>query len=157
MIVTDLAHLHEQVALTPQMAKTIDFLARVAPQAATLPDGRVEIDGDAAYALVQSYTSFPERDVLTLEGHRRYIDVQYVAAGEEIIYWGFIDQIKEITMPFDASQDAWLGTLPIDAAVPLVLPSGFLAVLYPTDAHAPRFAVDAPGAVKKIVCKVAVA
>ena len=40
-------------------------------------------------------------------------------------------------MPYDPAKDAWLGTVPTDEITPVRLAAGQLAVLYPTDAHAP--------------------
>ena len=79
MIVTDLPHLAEQVALTPALRKALRFLDRIQGQALT--DGRIEIDGANAYALVQSYETLYD-DVWMFEGHRTYLDIQYIAVGE---------------------------------------------------------------------------
>jgi YhcH/YjgK/YiaL family protein len=118
-----------------------------------LPDGRVEIDGEDAFALVQSYET--QTGDWLFEGHRKYLDIQYVASGEEVIGWAHIERAT-VTMPYDPVKDVWLGTVPAAEITPVRLAAGQLAVLYPTDAHAPRHAAGAAMAVKKIVVKVAV-
>jgi YhcH/YjgK/YiaL family protein len=152
MIVTDLAHLAEQAALTPALQKALAFLHGLAGQ--PLPDGRIEIDGSNVYALVQSYETQAGGD-WGFEGHRKYLDIQYVVAGEEVIGWAFLDRAT-VTMPYDTTKDAWLGTVPTAEITPVRLAAGQLAVFYPTDAHAPKHAAGVPGPVKKIVVKVAV-
>ena len=151
MIVTDIARLANQAMLTPALQRALAFLQTL--PAGPLPDGRIEIDGEDAFALVQSYET--QTGDWLFEGHRKYLDIQYVASGEEVIGWAFIDRAT-ITMPYDPAKDAWLGAVPTDEITPVRLAAGQLAVLYPTDAHAPRHAAGAAMAVKKIVVKVAV-
>ena len=43
---------------------------------------RYDIDGDKVYAMVQGYDSKPKAEGFW-ESHRKYLDVQYVAAGAE--------------------------------------------------------------------------
>jgi biofilm protein TabA len=150
MIVTDLEHALQQVALTPALRKAFDFLRQHGAEA--LADGRVDIDGERAYALVQSYETRVEPK---FEAHRKYLDIQYMAAGEEIIGWAFIDRMI-VDAAYDAAKDVCLGHVPPEDMTPVRLSAGQLAVLYPTDAHAPRLAAGTPTSVKKIVVKVAV-
>ncbi len=152
MIVTDLEGFATQASLTPQLRAALDFLRSVRGQ--QLSDGRIEIDGERAFALVQSYDTLAGGD-WTFEGHRRYIDIQYIASGEEIIGWAPAEDAS-ITDPYDAAKERWLGTVPEARATAVRLGAGQLAVLYPSDAHAPKRAWDKPSPVKKIVVKVLV-
>lgn len=152
MIVADLAHLRDQVVLTPNLEKAIDFLLSAGQD--DLPVGRLPIDGDRVYAEVQAYDTV-EGDIATFEGHRTYLDIQYVAAGEEIIAWASIDDVTETT-PYHAEHDYWLGTADADRVTPVRLKAGQLAVLYPVDLHAPRRAAGRSSAVRKLVVKVAI-
>jgi biofilm protein TabA len=151
MIVTDLDKAAEQIPQSAGLKKAIDWLKSVRGQ--ILPDGRVDIDGDKVYALCQSYET--KGGEMVFEGHRKYIDVQYVAQGAEIIYWTYSEQAT-VTRPYEDAGDYWLGTMPIDMWTGVRLTSGQLAVLFPTDAHAPCRMAQKPMQVKKIVIKVAV-
>jgi biofilm protein TabA len=151
MIVTDLEHAPEQVALTPALQKAFAFLRQVRSQ--TLVDGRMEIDGDQVFALVQSYDTKCSEP--KFEAHRRYLDIQYVVSGEEIIGWAFLDRMI-VTTPYDEAKDVCLGRVPEPEMTPVRLSAGQFAVLYPSDAHAPKLAAGVPTSVKKIVVKVAV-
>ncbi len=153
MIVTDLEHATQQIALTPSLQKAIDFLRQA--RGRELPDGRVEIDGNTVYALVQSYETAPVSQA-RLEAHRKYVDVQYVASGEEVIGWVSTDRLTP-AVPYDDAKDVWFGSVPLNEMTPVRLAAGQLAVFYPPDAHAPRLAAGVPACVKKIVVKVKVA
>jgi biofilm protein TabA len=152
MIVCDLEHAAEQIRITPALQKAIDFLRQARDQ--VTPDGRVEIDGTRVFALFQSYetmtTTMPK-----LEAHRKYIDVQYIAAGVEVIGWAPLETLM-ITDPYNDANDVLFGSMPLDEMASVRLCVGQLVVLYPADAHAPKLAAGAPSPVKKIVIKVAV-
>lgn len=151
MIAVKLEDAARQVPGGSGLRKAIDFLRR--PGAANLPDGRHGIDGDKVFALVQRYgTQAAERP--RFEAHRKYVDVQFVASGAEVIGWVPLGLVR-VDEPYDADKDVCFG----EAAggwTPVRLEAGQLAVLYPEDAHAPRLAAGAPGRVAKIVVKVAV-
>ena len=151
MIITDLAHLSQQAELSPALAMALAYLEQVAGQ--PLPDGRVDIDGADVYALVQSYETLAGEP--RFEVHRRYIDIQYVVSGTEIIGWAPLPAMV-VTDGYDPAKDIAFGCVPPDQVTLVRLHVGQLAVLYPSDAHAPKLAAGVPGPVKKIVVKVAV-
>ncbi len=153
MIVTDLDNLPRQVAMTDGMAKAIAFLR--AAQGRTLDDGRVDLDGERVFALIQSYATLDPAQTPVFEAHRKYLDVQYIAAGEEVIGWAPLDRVS-VTQPYTEAGDALLGTVAEADLTRVLVPAGYLAVLWPPDAHAPKLSAAAPSAVKKIVVKVAV-
>jgi biofilm protein TabA len=153
MIAAQLDHMTTQISPTPNMQKALDFLRQV--RGASLPDGRTEIDGDRVFALVQSYETGAAGDPVHFEVHRKYIDVQYVAAGQEVIAWASTDHLT-VTDAYDEAKEAWFGIARAADTTFVRLRAGELAVLYPTDGHAPRLADGEPAAVKKIVVKVAV-
>lgn len=153
MIVTDLENLPRQVGLTPGLAKAINFLRETRGQ--DLADGRVEVDGDTVFALVQSYATLDPSQPPLFEAHRRYLDVQYIVSGEEVIGWAPLDRLS-VTRPYDEASEAVLGTVAADDMTRVLVPAGFLAVLWPSDAHAPKLSARGPRPVKKIVVKVAV-
>jgi biofilm protein TabA len=154
MIVAKLENLAGQMAPTSPLLQALNFLERLL-QGAELPDGKVEIDGENVFAFLQSYQTTTPGETIVCEAHRKYIDVQYVVAGEEFIAWAPIEDLA-VTKAYDEAGDAWLGTVPASGCTFVRLEAGQLALLYPTDGHAPRLATGAPAPVKKIVVKVAV-
>ena len=152
MIVTDLNNIDYQVLMTLSLRKAFDFLR--GRNLYALPDGRVDIDGDRVFALVQRYETV-RTEAPMFEYHRKYIDVQFLAKGEEVIGWAITETMK-ITKAYDEKTDICFGTVKKDKWTPVLLQAGLTAVLWPEDAHAPKLAADDPTQVMKIVVKVAV-
>ncbi len=152
MIVTDLNHSDHQAPMTPSLRKAFDYLR--GRDIHVLPDGRVDIDGDTVFALVQRYETV-RTEAPKFEYHRHYLDVQFIVSGEEIIGWATSETMK-ITEAYDEKKDICFGTVKKGKWTPVSLQAGQVAVLWPEDAHAPRLATGEPLPVMKIVIKVAV-
>jgi biofilm protein TabA len=150
MIVTDLKHINAQCPMTNGMIKAVDFLRLRGIH--ELPDGRVEIDGERVFALVQRYETL-NPGAPKFECHRKYIDVQYIVSGEEVIGWTPVERMT-ITEAYDADRDICFGASSGEWTAVRLL-AGQMAVLYPDDGHAPKLAARAPSRVMKIVVKVA--
>jgi len=151
MITADLKNAAGRVFASPGLGKALDFLRR--PGTASLPDGKYEIDGERVFAMVQRYETLAQA-APKFEAHRKYIDVQFMAAGAEIIGCAPLEKLA-VTEIYDGEKDVCFGAVPAGEWTPLRLERGELAVLWPEDAHAPRLAAGAPAPVTKIVVKVA--
>ena len=115
---------------------------------------RTELDG-GAFGLEQVYVS-KQRANGFFESHKRYIDVQVIIEGSEVLE--VVDagklQLQEDRTP---EKDLLVYRMADPASVsPLRLDAGDCAVLFPVDAHMPGLAVGAPALVRKIVVKVPV-
>ncbi|OGO38481.1 MAG: hypothetical protein A2W35_17150 [Chloroflexi bacterium RBG_16_57_11] len=152
MIVTTLAHMEEQLKWTPALQVAFSFLRSI--DAGNLQDGRIVIDGERVFAIVSAYTTKIKESHIEMEGHRKFIDLQYLAQGEESICWAPAEQVP-VTTPYQSESDAWQGELPLESVTWVRLAPGQVAVLYPSDAHAPQYVFESPAPVKKIVVKVA--
>lgn len=160
MIVSDLKHIWRQVVGNPLLEKALEFLQGTVGR--TLDDGRITVDGDRVYALVQSYETSPApAGGPLLEAHRKYIDIQYIAEGVEAIGCA-PTELLNVSAAYDPAKDVEFGTVPRASLTLVRLAAGQLALLWPEDAHAPKLAAAAgdapaqPAQVKKIVVKVAV-
>ncbi|MSU47208.1 MAG: DUF386 domain-containing protein [Lacunisphaera sp.] len=151
MILDTLANCSQYTPLSPRFARAFAFL-RDLPDNASI--GRHEIDGEEIYAFVQQHMTKPVAEK-QLEAHRKYIDIQYVVKGREIIYWAPLAQLTHVTMPFDPNVDAALFS-GIPDMVPVPVRPGQFVLLFPEDGHAPSCAWDAPTEVLKVVVKVMV-
>jgi biofilm protein TabA len=134
-------------ALSPRLALGLDYIMGFDPNTAV---GRVALDGDNVYALVQSYQPTPASQ-RPFESHRAYIDIQYIAAGEEIIGFSPLDLLT-VTMPYSAEKEAALYTGADDR--PLFMSRGDFTILFPQDGHKPGCLWREPGPVKKVVVKI---
>ncbi len=152
MIVAKLERAMEQTAATPAFEKAYRFLLDSRGRA--LEAGRIEIDGDRVFALVQNYETRAGGETL-FEAHRKYADIQFIVAGEEAIGWAPIE-LMAVTADYDPAKDVVLGTVPPGEVTLLNLRAGEVGVFYPSDAHAPKLASGSPSRVVKIVVKVEV-
>jgi len=151
MILDTLSHSARYESLNPHFAKAFAFLRTVD---GTQSLGRHDLDGDACFALVQTYETKPEAQAL-FEAHRKYIDVQFVHSGQESILWAPLASMQEQTMPYDETKDAALWKLLPDVT-PLHMSAGHFAILFPQDAHAPGVVWEKTESIFKVVVKVAV-
>jgi YhcH/YjgK/YiaL family protein len=133
--------------LSPAFRLGFEFLQRFDP---ATPDGRIALDGDRVFALVQSYATTPASERM-FEAHRIHADLQFVASGEEAIYYSPLTRLRENT-PYSAEKDIALFDGEND--IPLVMPPGFFAILLPQDGHKPCCVWGAPAPVKKVVVKI---
>ena len=150
MIVDNLSNSKMYYGLSNKFEKAFDFIKKVEEE--NLPVGKYEIDGTELYGLVQEYTSkIGEQG--KLEGHRRYIDIQYIISGVEIIEVIDISKAKANTEYNDIKDIEFYDNN--EKAGKIVLEAGEYAILYPNDIHKPGMTFgEKPTTVKKIVVKV---
>lgn len=153
MIVGDLFTISTQTALTPGIVQALDFLSSA--QLPELPDGRIEIAGSQVFVILSTYETRPVSKIIEVEGHRRYLDLQYLAEGEEMIGWA-PEPVVPKASGYDFDRDAWTGPLPADRLSWIRIWRGMGMLLYPSDGHAPQFATGEPSPVRKVVVKIAV-
>ena len=113
--------------------------------------GRYELDGDNIFYMLQSYDTDPDKTVS--EAHRKYIDIQFMVEGEEIIGVADISSEKELTEAKEEN-DVWFYNCKTE---PLILSAGKYMVLYPNDLHCPGVATNGKALTcRKVVVKVKV-
>ena len=135
--------------LGPNFEKAVAFLQR--KDLMRLPNGRYELDGENAYAMVQE-ANLRVWGSGKPELHHKYFDIQLPLSGEETIGVGAFD--PKIPGDFDEEKDCgFYDETPVE---PLTLCPGEFAILHPkTCAHAPCCSEDAAGTtIRKIVVKV---
>lgn len=136
--------------ILPAVTTALEKMAAYTPD--NYPGGKVEIDGDNLFLLLNTYETRDPANA-QFEAHEKYIDVMYMVEGEEIIYVKPTDCLQEITKPYDQAIDALLAKLD-DDAIPVRLTAGTFVILFPQDAHAPACYDTVPQTVKKIIGKV---
>ena len=144
-----LANAGKYAELGPHFAKAIEFLQR--KDLMRLPNGRYELDGENAYAMVQEVT-LKAWGTGRPEVHHTYFDIQLPLSGEEMIGVGRFDP----TTPGEFDEEKDIGFYDGASIEPLALCPGQFAILYPEIcAHAPCCSEDAAGmTIRKIVIKV---
>lgn len=113
---------------------------------------RVKLAG-GAFALEQVYLPKP-RSAGFFESHRRYIDVQVIVAGEELME---VEEIARLVVaePYNPERDL-IKYADTAAAAVLRMRTGDAAVFFPEDGHMPSLHWRGPGLVRKTVVKVPV-
>lgn len=113
---------------------------------------RIELGG-GTFALEQAYRTKPRAEGF-FESHRKYIDVQIVVAGEEVMEVEDITRLV-VAMPFVAERDLIKYAEPA-ASSRLAMRAGDVAVFFPEDGHMPSIHSQGPVLVRKSVVKVPV-
>lgn len=149
MITDRISKLEKYEGLRPYAEKIREFIAYAAKEA--LPDGRYELLGEEMFALVQTYETRKLEDC-RIEGHRKYSDLQYIAEGNEYIYW---NPAEELETEEDRTPDEdilfYAGRITKGCTR---LTKGMFGFYLPSDGHMPCAAVEECSPVKKIVFKI---
>ncbi len=131
------------------VSTALEFLAKTDFKSMDL--GRYELDGDNIYYMVQEYCTDPDKTVS--EAHKKYIDIQFMVEGEEIIGIAPISCEKTETQAIPEN-DVWFYECKTEL---LTLFSGSFMVLYPNDLHCPGVATNGKAMkCRKVVVKVKV-
>lgn len=117
-------------------------------------EGRYLLDGEKMIALVFSRETGPKEEK-RLEVHRRYIELQFMADGEE--YIGFYPdrgghQIEEDCL--EEKDTLYYRKKPEEEEIMLPMRAGCYAVFFPEDVHRPFCQMEKAQTVKRIVVKI---
>lgn len=111
--------------------------------------GRYTIEDDKLYALVQSYETI-NIDQGRWEGHRRYIDLQYIVEGIELMGYANINNMN-IASEYDKTKDILFFNGEGDY---FTVNKGYFVLFTPNDIHKPCLTGSKPNKVKKVVIKI---
>ncbi|HZY26105.1 MAG TPA: YhcH/YjgK/YiaL family protein [Bacteroidales bacterium] len=114
---------------------------------------RYDIDGDNLFATVSEYVTKNE-ETTNFEAHRKYIDIQYVISGNEIMNVAPINTVKDVITPYDSSKDIEFVT--VGKIVKYSAGQDKFFIFFPSDAHRPGLKDGVNSPVKKIVIKLKV-
>ena len=86
------------------------------------------------------------------EAHRKFLDVQYIVEGEEVVGWAPVDTLTP-DGAFDEEKDCGFFSGPVDY---MRIAEGYCYVVFPEDAHMPGVHLDKARNIKKMVIKLKV-
>lgn len=151
MIIDSLDNAHLYHGLGPRFVKAFEYLRQT--DFSKLEKGKYEIEGNTIFAIVNEYQTVDPAGE-QMESHRKYIDVQYVAKGEEQIGHDFLNG-QTPSKAYDEEADYMLfGHKP---AFFSRLAQHHFAIFFPSDLHMPNLTALAQQHVKKVVIKISVA
>lgn len=147
MILDTLKNAGHYAFLGPRFKRAFEHLSSIAPDA---EDARYYLDGSEDYVMVQTYRTEPA-DKRTYESHLRYVDVQYILSGQEIIAYQEASGL-EPRQAYDPEKDVifYQDTPGKD----LHLKAGDFVIFWPQDGHKPACQVESAEEIRKIVVKV---
>ncbi len=134
-------HLNERIKKGLEFIEEIDFN--------TIEPGKYNVDGDTIFAIVSEYHT-KEPEVAKPEAHERYLDIQFMVRGEELMGYAPLED-QDIDTPYDADEDLVFYKCPVSH---VKVSEGMFSIFYPTDIHAPGILIDSSKPVKKVVIKV---
>jgi biofilm protein TabA len=152
MIIDRLEYADRYVALHPQFGAAFRFLRQFDPETAVAGKHSLSSDEESSADepfLIIEQTEGRGIEASRVEYHRRYIDIQYVAAGTEVIGWMPTGQCQQPSGEFDPDRD--IGFFEDTPQTWLTVPEGCFAIFFPADGHAP---LAGTGAVHKVVVKI---
>lgn len=149
MIIDKIENAHLYKGLGNRIEKAFEYINNT--DLKKIMPGKYEIDGENIFALINEYKTKPESEG-KLEAHRKYIDVQYVISGKELIgYTPLGNQI--ILEPYREENDVefFKGEKSFTK-----VSEGMFAIFFPEDVHMPGIITGKISFVKKLVIKVRV-
>ncbi|MGA2092406.1 MAG: YhcH/YjgK/YiaL family protein [Sedimentisphaerales bacterium] len=125
-------------------------------------DGKYTVEGDNLFYTIQRYATKPMSEG-KLEAHRKYIDIQFLLSGVEILGYS---PLKGLTVAeeYNPEKDIVFFETPKEITK-VKLEPGLFCILFPDDAHLPSVyeaspsggpccQVDKPAEVRKVVIKI---
>lgn len=146
MIIDSLKNI-AQYKMIPELSRVIDSI--VQGNWKEFPLGKTEMDGEHLFVYMQEYDSKEAKEVRG-ESHRRYIDLQCVISGEEIIGY----QVLEGQKVLEEIPEKDVVFYPNTDMTKLRMRAGMFAVFFPGEIHAPCQISGQRERVKKAVFKI---
>lgn len=141
----------EKVNLAKVLVKGLDFLQRT--DFSKMAVGKYEIEGNSIFALVQEYQTAPKTEKKA-EAHAKYIDIQYICQGNEVIGFAPANEQNEVKEDLLDQKDA-IFYKTVQGEMDLILSNGMYAVFFPNEVHRPGCNFEGGGQVRKVVVKIA--
>ena len=152
MIIGNLLNIKEEIDLYSSGIQVgLTFLLET--DLSSLPLGEHEIRGKEIYAKISEYETEP-KEHRRPERHEKYIDIQYICSGEEMIGLAIMAEAGEIHEDCRSERDI-IFYKSVATETQVILTQGMFAVFFPWDVHRPNCnAGEQIANVRKILVKV---
>jgi YhcH/YjgK/YiaL family protein len=134
--------------LSPRIAQALKIAAET--DFNKLENGKYPVDGNNLFYTVQRYDTAPIME--KIEAHRKYIDIQLMAKGDERIGVDNIEGLKVHT-PYSDEKDIMFFNAEKSVSY-IDVKEGMFTIFWPGDAHMPGRQIDKPQNVTKVVFKI---
>jgi YhcH/YjgK/YiaL family protein len=115
-----------------------------------LPLGKQELDGPRLFVSTDEYVTKDKADT-RYESHQKYVDIQYVIEGEELMGITTLDKVT-VTEPYNEEKD--IAFYAFEGGEYLKVTPASFVIFFPEDVHRPVMKVTENTKVKKIVVKI---
>ena len=152
MIIGNLLNIKNEIGLYPPgLQAGLKFLLET--DLFSLPLGDHEIEGKKIYAKITQYET-EAKEHRRPESHEKYVDIQYICSGEEMICSAPIAEVGAIDEDCLAKRDI-IFYKSVGTETQVILTQGMFAVYFPWDVHRPNCnAGEQTAHVRKILVKV---
>ena len=99
----------------------------------SLPDGRHEVEGSDIFVTISSYKTDKRQDCIS-EAHFKYIDIQYLLSGEELIYHAPLDEKCQTVEQKNIKDDVVIFS-DVTNEKEYLLEAGQVVIFFPWDVH----------------------
>ena len=150
MILDKLKNIDLYSCLSAGIDKAINFLQET--DFSNFQTGTVEIDGENIFAIISGYQTKDQKSC-RLEAHKKYIDIQYIFSGSELIGYAPLNN-QTVIEKYDEEKDVVF----FEGETSLMkLDAGMFAIFFPDDLHKPCInASENPETVQKVVVNIKV-
>ena len=149
MILDTIDNTHLYTGLHANFAKAFEILRD--STMSQKEDGRYTVDGDEVYYMIQRYTTKPMSQG-KLEAHRKYIDIQFLLSGEELLGYA---PVKDLTVAEEYNPQKDIAFFNTQKDITKIkLEPGLFCILFPDDAHLPCCHLAEPTEARKAVIKI---
>lgn len=150
MIKDTLKNCTQYACLNKGFKKAFSFIQEFEKK--SLSTGTYELDGENVFAIISDENETSPYIGGQYETHEKYIDVQYVTEGAEVIHYVDIDKLT-IEVPYIEDSDYALYFDTTEYST-LHLEKGEFAIFFPQDGHMPCLRSNKSKISKKIIVKV---
>lgn len=147
MIIDKIKNSELYYSLNQRIKTALEFLE--SNDISALETKRYEIDEDNVFAIVAEYNT-KSKDVAAWEAHRKYIDIQYVVKGRELIGYSNIESMTQKT-EYDNEKDIVFFNGDGEFTK---IEEGMFGIYFPDDVHMPAISCSEEAKVKKVIIKV---
>lgn len=138
--------------LSLRLAKALAYLRDT--DFSKLEDGKYEVDGKEIFAVISSYKT-EKKKKFKPETHFKYIDIQYILSGEEVICYAPNNVTDKMIDEQDYKEDITFYKDEIKGEKKYHLDAGQLMILFPWEIHRPKCqAGEKACKVRKVIIKV---
>ena len=149
MILDTIENTHLYLGLNARFSKAFEILTD--KTLSQKEDGKYTVDDEKNYYTIQRYTTKPLNEG-KLEAHRKYIDIQFLLAGVEILGYAPLQGLTTAE-EYNPQKDIAFFNTPKEITKVKLEPCLF-CILFPDDAHLPCRQLAGPTEVRKVVIKI---